>query len=95
MVTKERFLTLTGLKVMVEVTPNHTSKRHRWFVESRRGGAQNKYKNYYVWDSGQQLENGTLVKPNNWVRVIQAITIDLLYLKHQFIIVIWIKLLYC
>ena len=55
---------------MIEVTPNHTSKRHRWFVESRRLGIKNKYKNYYIWDSGNVLDNGTRVPPNNWVIIL-------------------------
>ena len=55
-----------GIKVLIEFIPNHTSRRHPWFLESRRGGASN-YKNFYVWSSGRSGANGLTVPPNNWV----------------------------
>ncbi|XP_046741249.1 neutral and basic amino acid transport protein rBAT isoform X2 [Diprion similis] len=47
------------IKIILEVDPNHTSKKHPWFI-----GSLNKTKehmNYYVW-----VENKT-DSPNNWV----------------------------
>jgi alpha-glucosidase len=56
-----------GLKILMDFIPNHSSDRHRWFVESRKGGKDNPYSDYYVWHDGKLLENGTRVPPNNWV----------------------------
>jgi len=51
----------------MDFIPNHSSNLHKWFVESRKGGENNPYSDYYVWNDGKLLENGTRVPPNNWV----------------------------
>jgi len=56
-----------GLYVIMDYIPNHTSDRHEWFVESRKGGVNNPYSNYFIWSDGKLLENGTRVPPNQWV----------------------------
>jgi glycosidase len=58
---------LPDIRVIVEIIPNHTSRKHKWFQESRKGGNHNTYKGYYIWDSGRLLKNGTRVPPSNWV----------------------------
>ena len=69
-----RFCDWPGIKVVVELVPNHTSRLHPWFSASRQGGrggtgAPSPYHNYYIWSKGRQLANGTRVPPNNWVSV--------------------------
>jgi alpha-glucosidase len=50
-----------GLKVVVDLVPNHTSDQHRWFQASLRG--EPPYDDYYVW-RGPGPDGGP---PNNWV----------------------------
>ena len=49
-----------GLKVILDLVINHTSDRHPWFLESRKG-RDNPYSDYYIWRDprGKRL-------PNNW-----------------------------
>ncbi|HEX5164456.1 MAG TPA: alpha-amylase family glycosyl hydrolase, partial [Thermomicrobiales bacterium] len=37
-----------GLRVILDLVPNHTSDQHPWFQEARRD-ANSPYRNYYVW----------------------------------------------
>ena len=51
-----------GLRVMIDLVPNHTSDRHPWFVEARSSRAAVR-RDWYVWrDPGP--DGGP---PNNWV----------------------------
>ncbi len=51
-----------GLRVVVDLVPNHTSIEHRWFVEARRG-RDSPLRSRYLWaDPG--AGGGP---PNNWV----------------------------
>jgi len=59
-------LIFVGIKLVIELIPNHTSRRHKWFVQSRQD-ASNPYSNFYIWDNGRRFENGTRYPPNNWV----------------------------
>nr|XP_017105442.2 maltase 1 [Drosophila bipectinata] len=56
-----------GIKVILDFVPNHSSNQHPWFLKSvaREPG----YEDFYVWQNGTQLENGTRVPPNNWLSV--------------------------
>ncbi len=45
-----------GIKVIVDLVLNHTSDKHKWFVESRKSLA-NPYRDYYIWNKKI---------PNNW-----------------------------
>lgn len=69
---------LTGIKAVIEVIPNHTSRKHSWFQKSRLSKQQIKFKgyaleeiekfaDYYVWNEGKIGEDGSKVPPNNWV----------------------------
>lgn len=49
-----------GLKIVIDLVVNHTSKEHRWFQESRKS-RDNPYRDYYIWRSG--VNGGP---PNNW-----------------------------
>ena len=58
MVARARSL---GIKVILDLVPNHTSNQHPWFVESRssRGSAK---RDWYIWRNGR--DGGP---PNNWM----------------------------
>jgi alpha-glucosidase len=50
-----------GMRIVLDLVPNHTSDRHAWFVESR-SSRDNPRRDWYVWrDPGQ---DGS--PPNNW-----------------------------
>jgi alpha-glucosidase len=49
-----------GIRVIVDLVPNHTSSQHPWFVESR-SSATNPKRDWYIWVPG----NPDRV-PNNW-----------------------------
>ena len=45
-----------GMKLLLDLVPNHTSTAHRWFQESRKG-RDNPYSDFYCWFDE---------KPNDW-----------------------------
>jgi alpha-glucosidase len=51
-----------GLKIILDLVPNHTSDRHPWFVESRSSKDSPK-RDWYIWRDGRG-EGGP---PNNWL----------------------------
>lgn len=53
-----------GIKVILDLVPNHTSDKHEWFRKSLIG--EGKYKDYYVWKTGN---NNNQSPPNNWISV--------------------------
>ena len=54
--------------MIIDFIPNHTSDKHKWFQESRKGGENNPYKDYYVWHPGKLGKGGRREPPSNWVR---------------------------
>jgi alpha-glucosidase len=51
-----------GLKIILDLVPNHTSDQHLWFVESR-GSRDNPKRDWYIWrDPGADG-----APPNNWL----------------------------
>lgn len=53
-----------GMKIILDLVPNHTSDQHPWFVESR-SSRDNPKRNWYLWeDSPSEGEY-----PNNWLSV--------------------------
>ncbi|CAL1533888.1 unnamed protein product [Lymnaea stagnalis] len=61
-----------GMHITLDFIPNHTSKNHSWFLQSKedKDGRLNPYRSYYVWSDGRGT-NG-LLEPNNWVSVYQC-----------------------
>jgi alpha-glucosidase len=49
-----------GIRVIVDLVPNHTSNQHPWFVESRSSRANPK-REWYIWVPGSPDR-----APNNW-----------------------------
>lgn len=53
-----------GLRVVIDLVPNHTSDRHPWFIDSRRS-VHAEHRDWYLWrDPGP--DGGP---PNNWLSV--------------------------
>ncbi|NXG42064.1 SLC31 protein, partial [Psilopogon haemacephalus] len=55
-----------GLKVIMDLIPNHTSDKHQWFQLSR--NRTGKFTDYYIWQDCIQ-STGLVAPPNNWVSV--------------------------
>lgn len=53
-----------GMKVLLDLVPNHTSDQHPWFLESR-SSRDNPKRDWYIWIDPD--EDGGL--PNNWLSV--------------------------
>ncbi|XP_015183311.1 PREDICTED: maltase 1-like [Polistes dominula] len=51
-----------GLKVILDLVPNHTSDQHEWFLKSV--NSDGKYSDYYIWAHGSNDK-----PPNNWLSV--------------------------
>jgi glycosidase len=54
----------SGLKVIIDFVPNHTSDQHSWFIESR-SSRENPRRDWYVWRDPKP--DGS--PPNNWLSV--------------------------
>ena len=53
-----------GMKLILDLVPNHTSNQHPWFLESK-SSKENPKRNWYLWKDS--LPNGH--PPNNWLSV--------------------------
>jgi alpha-glucosidase len=53
-----------GIRVILDVVPNHTSDRHPWFMDARSDRAA-RHRDWYVWSDGKP--DGS--PPNNWLSV--------------------------
>lgn len=51
-----------GIKVILDLVPNHTSDQHPWFAESR-SSLTNPKRDWYIWRDGA----GAGDPPNNWL----------------------------
>jgi alpha-glucosidase len=52
-----------GLKIILDLVPNHTSDQHPWFVESR-SSRENPKRGWYLWRDPRPDGGGA---PNNWM----------------------------
>ena len=50
-----------GIRVLLDLVPNHTSDRHPWFLDAR-SGRNSAHRDWYVWADAKS--DGSL--PNNW-----------------------------
>jgi alpha-glucosidase len=56
-----------GIKVMVDLVPNHTSDDHEWFNQSKQS-REDKYSDWYIWrDPKGHDKKGRPIPPNNWL----------------------------
>ena len=55
-----------GLKLLLDLVPNHSSDQHPWFVESR-SSRDNPKRDWYIWRDPVPGANGERLPPNNWV----------------------------
>lgn len=51
-----------GIKVIMDLVPNHTSSEHKWFIESKKS-KDNPYSDYYYWFD---------TPPNDWQSVFRG-----------------------
>lgn len=49
-----------GMKLIIDLVPNHTSDEHQWFIESRQS-KDNPKRDWYIWCDGKDE-----AEPNNW-----------------------------
>jgi len=53
-----------GIRILLDLVPNHTSDLHPWFVDARRGRGS-AHRDYYVW-ADPKPDGGP---PNNWMSI--------------------------
>ncbi|XP_049776594.1 probable maltase [Schistocerca cancellata] len=56
-----------SLHLVLNFIPNHTSKKHPWFIASENGS--DIYSDYYVWAPSKGQNDDGEIPPNNWVSV--------------------------
>ncbi len=59
-----------GLKILLDLVPNHSSDEHFWFKESRKS-KDNPYRDYYFWkppkpDGSEPTNWGSILAPKAW-----------------------------
>ncbi|MBN8821239.1 MULTISPECIES: alpha-amylase family glycosyl hydrolase [unclassified Spirosoma] len=53
-----------GMKLILDLVPNHTSNQHPWFLESR-SSRDNPKRDWYIWHDSKSDRS----EPNNWLSV--------------------------
>ena len=54
------------IRVLMDMVMNHTSDKHKWFLESR-SSRDNPYRDWYMWNDGKgQTATDKGAPPNNW-----------------------------
>ena len=56
------------MKIVLDFIPSHSSDLHLWFRESQKGGADNQYAEYYIWQDGKESSDGERLPPDGMVR---------------------------
>ena len=57
-------LRAAGIKILVDIVPNHTSNRHPWFVEARAAGRGSVARDHYIFRDGLGPDQDR--PPNDW-----------------------------
>lgn len=58
-----------GIKILVDLVPNHSSDEHEWFRQSRQT-REGKYSDWYIWKDPKATDkSGKPVPPNNWLDI--------------------------
>ena len=58
-----------NIRVIMDMVMNHSSDKHKWFLESR-SSKTNPYRNWYVWKDGKgETATSQGEPPNNWQSV--------------------------
>lgn len=62
------------IKLILDFVPNHSSDQHEWFKASAdpKHPEHERYKNFYVWNKGKLLEDGTRLPPSNWLQAFRG-----------------------
>ena len=55
-----------NIRVILDMVLNHTSDKHKWFIESS-SSRTNPKRDWYVWSDGKPGPSGKRLPPNNWV----------------------------
>lgn len=59
---------ISGIKIILDYVPNHTSDQHEWFTKSEDRDPE--FDKYFIWRDGKpNPEGGQPLPPNNWVSV--------------------------
>lgn len=53
-----------GLRVIVDIVPNHSSSEHRWFQEALAAGPGSEERGHYIFREGRGVDGE--LPPNNW-----------------------------
>ena len=54
------------IRIIMDMVMNHTSDKHKWFIQSR-SSRDNPYRDWYMWHDGKdQTGTGKPQPPNNW-----------------------------
>lgn len=57
------------IRIIMDMVMNHTSDKHKWFLQSR-SSKDNPYRDWYVWKDGKgETATGKGQPPNNWQSV--------------------------
>jgi alpha-glucosidase len=58
-----------NIRIIMDMVMNHSSDKHKWFIESR-SSKDNPYRDWYVWHDGKgQTAKSQGEPPNNWQSV--------------------------
>ena len=56
-----------NIRILMDMVMNHTSDKHKWFIESR-SSKTNPYRDWYVWRDGKgETATDKGQPPNNWL----------------------------
>ena len=55
-----------NIRIILDMVLNHTSDRHKWFLQAARSRASGKH-DFYMWNDGKTGARGEHLPPNNWV----------------------------